>query len=43
LGEKAMPLYRNELLFLQRSGYEFLRMKDVYSKFEQKDASKRSS
>ena len=43
LGEKAMPLYRNELLFLQRSGYEFLRMKDVYIKFEQKDASKRSS
>lgn len=43
LGEKAMPLYRDELLFLKQSGYEFHRMKDVYANFKLKHASKRSS
>ncbi|MFY7667790.1 MAG: polysaccharide deacetylase family protein [Crocinitomicaceae bacterium] len=43
LGKKAMPIYRNELLFLQQSGYEFHRMKDVYANFKLKHAGKRST
>ncbi len=43
LGIQAIPLYRNELLFLQKNGYEFQRMKDVYANFKLKHAGKRST
>ncbi len=30
LGQKALPLYEKEILFLQKNGFSFQRMKDIY-------------